>query len=82
LLKNDRDVDRELYLSHDIQIDVFDLSGAGTGICGDEIDVALNGIGAGLLDFLCIFRPSTQARSIEAGDDGNIHGIAGFANVF
>ena len=66
---------------HNVNVVLLDLGGVVFGVGDDPVDVALEGVGAGFLDLSGVLDPSADRRAIEAGDNGDLHGGFGFADV-
>ena len=47
----------------------------------DVVDVQFDGVRAGLLHLLGVIGPATGRGAVEAGDDGNLDGGLGLADV-
>src|ERR1019366_1835089 len=76
-----RDVHRTLYFPKNVGIDLLRLGAGDVHACRNEVEIALDGVGPGLLDLAGKLGPTTQSRTVEAGNDRNVHGRFGFANV-
>src|SRR5215510_5892686 len=72
---------RTLHRFYDVQISLLYVGGGTICVGRDGIDVALDSVRSGLLDFLGILRPSACSRAVQAGDDGNVHSLFGLADV-
>ena len=54
---------------HQLEVLVLDVAPRSVGVGGHEVDVQLQGIGAGLLDHAWRSGPSRRGGAVEAGDD-------------
>src|ERR1039457_5853642 len=76
-----RDVNSTLYFPKNVGIDLRGLGPRDVHVGRNEVEIALDGVGPGLLDLAGKLGPTTQSRTVEAGNDRNVHGRFGFANV-
>src|ERR1017187_6994470 len=76
-----RDVHRTLYFPKNVGIDILGLGPRDVHVSLNEVEIALDGVGPGLLDLEDELGPTNQSRTVEAGNDRNVHGRFGFANV-
>src|SRR5689334_16197121 len=78
-----RDRDRHMRLDRlqDVQISLFHLSGRLIGIGWDGVDVQLESVGPGLLNFLGKVSPTARRGAIEARDDRDLHRFFSLADV-
>jgi hypothetical protein len=74
-------VNRDLYFPENVNIDLLYFGTRDVHACRNEVDVALDSVGSGLLDLLGIVGPTAQGCTVEAGDDRNVHCVFGFPNV-
>jgi hypothetical protein len=72
---------RSFYFAENVGVARFDLGAEDFCIGRNGIQVALDGVGSGLLDLLGVFGPAAEGRSVKAGDDWNIDSGFRFADV-
>ena len=68
-LDGQRDRDRRPDGRHQVEVLVLDLRRGLLGVGGHEVDVQLQGVGAGLLDQLAVADPAAVGGAVEAADD-------------
>ena len=72
---------RALYFPNNVGINLLRLGAGEVHAGGNEVEIALDGVGSGLLDLAGKLGPTAQSRAVKAGDDRNVHGGFGLANV-
>jgi len=80
-LGRNRNVNRSLYFAEYVGIVRFQLGAKNLGVRRNRVDVALDCVSPGLLNVLGVLCPTAESGAVEAGDDGNVDGGFGFANV-
>ena len=64
-----------------IDVHLFHLVAAHLDVGGNEVDIQLQGVGAGFLDLLRVPHPAARGSAVQAADDGDLHGLLGAAQV-
>src|SRR5579863_6187554 len=80
-LHGHRDTNGNFYFPENVDIGLLYLGAGDAHPCGNEVNIAFDGVGSGLFNLLGILRPTAEGRTVEASDNGNVHGVFGFANV-
>src|ERR1019366_2001186 len=80
-LDGHRDVHRTLYFPKNVGIDFLRPGAGNVDVGWDEVEIALDGVGSGLLDLAGKLGPTAQGRAVKAGDDRDVHRGFGLANV-
>ena len=70
-----------LYFPKNIDVDLLGLGAGDVHAGGNEVEIALDGVGSGLLDLAGKLGPTAQGRAVEAGNDRNVDRGFGLANV-
>jgi hypothetical protein len=74
-------VNRDLDSADDVNIGLLYFRTGEVSVCRNEIDIALDGVSAGLLNPLGMINPTTQGRTIEARNDRNLDCFLSFSDV-
>src|SRR5580693_4195571 len=76
-----RNANRNLYFPENVNVGFLNLGTGDVRTCRNVVDIALNGIGPGLLNQLGKLRPTAECGAVQAGNNRNLHRLLSFADV-